>query len=179
MLARHPARLAERERVSEHEAIAHRIAVGGRPMLALEGQVSFSDPTQPGTDVLVGVALDLPLFGHLGDRLRAARAQRDVARARLAATDAALAGALVAARRRWEAAQDQLAGLERDVLPAQDRAARLAADAYREGARDLATAQQADRDLAAVRLEVALARIAAAERWVDVQVAAGQEPGAP
>ncbi|MEO7729995.1 MAG: hypothetical protein ABIY55_03415, partial [Kofleriaceae bacterium] len=75
-------------------------------------------------------------------------------------------------------ARDQSAGLEREVLPVQERAAGLAAQAYREGARDLATAQQAQRDLSAVRFEIAAARIAAAQRWVELQVAAGQEPGA-
>ena len=177
-LAAHPARSAAWRKVGEGEATEHRIAVDRRPGIALEAQASFDDPTQPGTDVLVGVVLDLPLFAHVGDRLRAAHAQTQAERARLGATEAQLAGALVAAFRRWEAARDQFAGLEREVLPVQERAASLAARAYREGARDLSTAQQAERDLSAVRFEIAVARIAAAQRWVEVQVAAGREPGA-
>jgi outer membrane protein TolC len=177
-LAAHPARTAAWRKVGEGEAAEHRISVDRRPGIALEAQASFDDPTQPGTDVLIGVALDLPVFAHVGDRLRAAHAQTQAERARLAATEAQLSGALVAAFRRWEAARDQSAGLEREVLPVQERAASLAAQAYREGARDLATAQQAERDLAAVRFEIAAARIAAAQRWIEVQAAAGQEPGA-
>jgi outer membrane protein TolC len=176
-LARHPVRTAGLRRIGEGAAAERRIGAERWPGLALEAQASFDDPTQPGTDLLIGVALDLPVFGRIGDRLRAAHAQTEVARAELAATEAQIAGALVAAFRRWEAARDQLAGLERDVLPVQIRAAQLAAQAYREGARDLATAQQAERDLAAVRFEVSAARIAAAQRWVEVQLASGQEPG--
>ena len=177
-LAAHPARTAAWRKVGEGEATERRIAVDRRPGLALEAQASFDDPTQPGTDVLVGLAFDVPVFARVGDRLRAAHAQTQAERARLGATEAQLSGALVAAFRRWEAARDQSAGLEREVLPVQERASSLAAQAYREGARDLSTAQQADRDLASVRLEIAAARIAAAQRWIELQVAAGQEPGA-
>ena len=115
-------------------------------------QGSFSDPTEPRTDVLVGLSLDLPVFAHVGDQLRAARAQTSAERARLAADDARARGR--AGGRRIGGGRRRPSGspaLERDVLPAQERAASLAEQAYREGARDLASALQAERDRAAVR----------------------------
>jgi outer membrane protein TolC len=51
--------------------------------------------------------------------------------------------------------------------------------AYREGARDLSTALLAARDLTELRAELASARIAAAEAWVDLQLARGKAPDAP
>jgi outer membrane protein TolC len=49
----------------------------------------------------------------------------------------------------------------------------LSATAYREGARDLAFALQAERDLAAVRAERNAARADAAAAFADLQVAVG------
>jgi outer membrane protein TolC len=177
-LAAHPERRVALQRIAEGEATEANVGVQRRPALALELQGSFSDPTQPGTDVLVGLSLELPVFSRIGDQLRAARAQTSAERARLSADEARLLGELVAAYRRWEAATERLTGLERDVLPAQDRAATLASQAYREGARDLASALQAERDRTAVRSEIANARIDAATAWIELQLAAGGDAGA-
>ncbi len=173
-LARHPERAAALARVAEGEATEHRIAVAYRPGLAAEVTGSFGDPTLTGTDVFAGLAIEVPLFGHLGDQARAAARDTGAARARLAAIDGELAGMLVAAYQRWQEAGEHVASLERDVLPAQRRAAQLAQQAYREGARDLSTALQAARDLAAVDAELANARIDAAQAWVELELAAGK-----
>jgi outer membrane protein TolC len=176
-LARHPAHVAGAGRLQAAEASVADTRVLRRPGLAIETQVSVDDPTTPGTDVLVGVSLDLPVFARIGARVRAEQARAAAARTRLAETDARLDAAIVGAYERWQAAIETLGSLERDILPAQERASTLSAQAYREGARDLATALQASRDLAAVRAEVAAARTEAADAWLDVQNASGADLG--
>lgn len=178
-LASHPERAVALRRIDEGEAAEHAASVLRRPGLALTVQGSFLDPTEPRTDVLVGVAIELPVFSHVGDQVRAARAQTSAERARLAADDARLAGELVAAYHRWQAATETLAGLETDVQPAQDRAAELGRKAYQEGARDLASALLSERDRTEVAREIAGARVDAAAAWIELQVAAGEPAGAP
>jgi outer membrane protein, heavy metal efflux system len=176
-LIEHPERAVALARVGAADATVARIRTLYRPTLALEAQVSFQDPTTPGTDVLGGLVIDVPVFSHVGDQVRAASASTAAERARLAAAEAELAGALVAAYRRWQAAGETVAALERDVVPPQEHAADLAAQAYREGSRDLATALTAQRDLAAVRADLAASRGELAAAWIELEVAAGQEPG--
>ncbi len=177
-LAEHPERAAALSRIAAAEATRAHVATARIPSLALTLQGSFRDPTTPGVDVLAGVTLDLPVFAHVGDQVRAADAGTAVERARLATAEAMLAGDLVAAYRRWQAAGETAAALAKDVVPAQERATQLAEQAYKEGARDLGTALQAERDLAAVRADLATARADLAVAWIELQVAAGVEPGA-
>ncbi|MEO8552948.1 MAG: TolC family protein, partial [Kofleriaceae bacterium] len=176
-LSLHPERAAALARIGEAEAVEHRISVAYRPVLAAEVSASFNDPTMTMDpfDVYAGLALDLPLFGHLGDHATAARHDTAAARARLAAVERALGAALVAAVERWQAARERMTGLETEVVPAQQKAARLAAQAFREGARDLATALQAARDQAAVDAELANARIDTAQAWIELALAAGKD----
>jgi cobalt-zinc-cadmium efflux system outer membrane protein len=176
-LAAHPERAAALRRVTAAEAAVAQVRAQGWPSLAVEAQVSAFDPTTPGTDVLVALSLDLPLFARTADRARSARATAAAQRARLVVTETQLGAGLVAAYRRWQAASEKVAALETDIVPAQERAATLSAQAYREGARDLASALQADRDLAAVRAEVIAARADLATAWADLQDAAGDAPG--
>jgi hypothetical protein len=95
--------------------------------------------------LVAGAMLPLPVFGTVG------AAQRQ------AAADAGV--------ERWRAAADTHGALERTMVPAQERAAALSAQAYREGARDLA----------AVRAEVNAARADASAAWEDLQLAAGND----
>ena len=150
------------------------------PSVSLEAEVSYDDPTNgDATDALVGLAIELPVFARIGDRVRAARATSAAQRARLAVTQTELGAGLAAAFERWRAAVETLDALEHEVVPAQERAAALSAQAYREGARDLASALQAERDLAAVRTEVNAARADAAVTWEDLQRAAGTDANDP
>lgn len=184
-LAFHPERRAAVRRVAEAQATVDQVLSQRWPLLAIEGEVSIDDPTltEPGSDNVigpdahVGIALELPLFAHVGDKARAARATEAAQRARLSATEIELAAGLEASYRRWQAADERLRALERDVVPAQERAAALSAQAYREGARDLSSALVAERDLAAVRAEVNAARADAAAAFADLQLAAGVEVG--
>ena len=175
-LARHPERAAALARVTAADAAVSQIESLRWPILSVDAEVSYDDPTnEDKTDAMIGVVLELPLFARIGDRARAARATLAAQRARLAVTDSELGGALAATYERWRAAVETLAALERDVVPAQERAAALTAQAYREGARDLASALQAERDLAAVRAEVNTARTDAASAWEDLQLAGGRD----
>ena len=174
-LAHHPEHTVASRRLAAANASVAQVRSQRLPGLALESQVSIDDPTQPGTDVLVALSLELPVFAKVGDRARSATATAAAERARLAVTEAELGAGLVAAYRRWQAATEQLAGLAKEVVPAQERAAALSAQAYREGARDLASALQADRDLTAVRAEVNAARADAAMAWAELQLAAGED----
>jgi cobalt-zinc-cadmium efflux system outer membrane protein len=176
-LADHPERAAALARVTAAEATVARVRTGRLPALSIEGQVSFHDPTTPGTDVMGGLVLELPLFSHVGDQIRASVATAAAERSRAGAAEAELAGALVAAYRRWQAAGETVAALDHDVVPAQQHAAELARQAYREGSRDLATALTAERDLAGVRADLVAARGDLATAWIELQIAAGEEPG--
>jgi outer membrane protein len=183
----HPEHVTAARRVDAAAAEADAIAVQWYPLVALEGSVSIDDPSldQVGmnsslwqrTDASVGIAFELPLFAHIGDKQDAARATEAAQRARLVAVDTDLGAALQASYERWRAANDRLRALEGDVAPAQEKAAKLSAQAYREGARDLASALQAARDLAAVHAEINAARAEAAVALADLQLAAGQEVG--
>jgi outer membrane protein TolC len=175
-LARHPERAAALARVTAADAAVSQIESLRWPILSVDAEVSYDDPTnEDKTDAMIGVVLELPLFARIGDRARAARATLAAQRARLTVTDSELGGALAATYERWRAAVETLTALERDVVPAQERAAALTAQAYREGARDLASALQAERDLAAVRAEVNTARADAASAWEDLQLAGGRD----
>jgi outer membrane protein, heavy metal efflux system len=178
LLARHPERTAALARVSAADAAMAQVRSLAWPGLSLEAEVSYDDPTNENkTDAMLGVVVELPLFARIGDRVRAARATLAAQRARLVVTETELGAGLAAAYEHWRAAVDTLGALERDVVPAQERAAALTAQAYREGARDLASALQAERDLAAVRAEVNTARADAAAAWEDLQLAAGRDAG--
>jgi outer membrane protein TolC len=181
-LAAHPERAAAARRIGVAEASLDRVRVDRWPVLALEGELDVDDVSiteghtvWDRTDARIGVSLELPVFARIGARAQAAQASAQAQRARLAALDAELGGRLVAAYRRWEAATERLAGLERDVIPALDKAAGLSMQAYREGARDLSSALVAARDLAAVRAEVNDARATAAIAFADLTQAAGED----
>jgi cobalt-zinc-cadmium efflux system outer membrane protein len=174
-LAKHPEAELARARIAEAHATVARTRKQRAPGVALEVQSSAFDPTQPGVDVLAALTLDLPVFAHVGDQVRGARATESAEQARAAATTAELDGELVAAFRRWQAASVTAESLEKTVLPAQERATQLAHQAYREGARDLSTALQADRDLASTRADLSAARGELAAAWIELELAAGED----
>lgn len=177
-LAAHPERAVVLDRIAAADANVEETRTARFPSLAVEGEVLVDDPTNNHqTDVMVGVSLELPIFAHVGDRVRAARALEDAERARLAVTETALGATLVASYKTWQAATERLNAIEHDVLPATEKAAALSSQAYREGARDLAFALQAERDLAAVRAERVAALADAAAAYAELQIAAGDEVG--
>jgi cobalt-zinc-cadmium efflux system outer membrane protein len=182
----HPERAASERRIAATEANLDQLHAARWPGLAIEGEVDYDDPTitegrtaLDRTDARIGISLDLPVFARIGDRIRAGEATALAQRARLAALDGELAGHLAAVHARWRAAVERLTALEREVLPASDQAARLSMQAYREGARDLASALVAERDLAAVRAELNDARAEAAIAFAELRLAAGEDVHGP
>jgi outer membrane protein TolC len=185
-LAMHPVRVAAEKRVVAADATLDAVLVLRRPGIALAGEVDYDDRSitegrtaLDRTDARIGIALELPVFAKIGDRARAARATAMAERMRLSTTEAELGGHLVAAYQRWQAATERLASLQRDVIPAQEKAATLSMQAYREGARDLSSAVLAQRDLASARAELNDARAAAALAYADLALAAGEDVHAP
>jgi outer membrane protein TolC len=181
-LAMHPERAAAQRRVSAAEATVDEVLVARRPGLALQGELDYDDRTitegataWDRSDARIGVAFELPIFARIGDRARAARATEAAERTRLAALEAELSGRAVAAYARWQAATEKLAAMERDVIPAQEKAATLSMQAYREGARDLSSAVLAERDLATARAELNDARADAALAYAELAVAVGED----
>lgn len=173
----HPLRTVGQRHVTAADAELEQVKAQGRPGLAVEAQISAADPTTSGIDALVAVSVELPMFAHTRDRARAARASASAERARLVVTETELGAGLLAAYHRWQGASETVAALDGTIVPAQVRAAELSAQAYREGQRDLASALQADRDLAAVRAEQLAARADLAAAWVELQDASGGDPG--
>jgi len=183
-LLAHPEHVLAKDRVTAAEANVREVLSERWPHVAVEAELLYDDRSMTEgstawqrTDAAVGVTLELPIFARVGDKARAARAQEAAEKARLVAIDAELAAGLFATYRRWQAATEKLDALVRDVLPAQERAAALSAQAFREGARDLASALQAQRDLAAVNAELNAARANAAAAFADLQLATGDEVG--
>ncbi|MDB4955372.1 MAG: rane protein [Myxococcales bacterium] len=183
-LVTHPDREAAERRVIAADAIIDQTLVERWPGLAVEGEILYDDRSFTGTawdrtDTHFGIVLDLPVFARIGDRTRAARARAAAEQARFRVTEIELGSGLLATYRRWQAASERLESLVRDVLPATERAAALSAQAYREGARDLSSALVAERDLAALRAEINDARANAAVAFADLQLAVGEDVGAP
>ena len=181
-LSEHPERVAARGRVTVAEANVDLILKSRWPTIAIEGQVAFHDPTLTdpttnqllGPDASIGLALDLPIFARIGARAKSARVSVAAQRDRLAATESRLAGALVAAFERWDAATSQLQALSTEVLPLQQKASAQLEQAYREGTKDLSVVILAERDLAGVRAEVNAARADAAVAYAELELAAGE-----
>jgi cobalt-zinc-cadmium efflux system outer membrane protein len=177
-LAAHPEHARAQHAIAVTEAHAHEARISRFPTLAVEGAVAVDDPETPGTDVMLGLSLDLPIFSRASDRIRAATASRDAERARMKALDAQLAANLTAAERRWEAAKETENQLSAVIVPAQENVAKLALTAYQEGARDLETAIIAARDLASARAELVTARAELASAWVQLLDASGRDAAA-
>jgi outer membrane protein TolC len=141
-----------------------RVHLAGRlrwPGLALEGGADINDPTLPGTDAWIGVALTIPLSG--GSALAAAQGERsrqslrlELARRRAAAAAQSAWSAARTARLRYEA-------LDGQALPAAREGAELARLAYREGRSDLFRLLDAERTLSEVERD----RIDAYRSWAE------------
>jgi cobalt-zinc-cadmium efflux system outer membrane protein len=129
------------------------------------------DPSLTSSSVLptIGISLPLPLFNQNGAAVMAAEAQRDRARAMLAAARIDILSALSRARRAQQVATARAARSEKLVEGA-NRVAALSVLAYREGAAGLASVLEAQRtarealqnhvdDVAAARNAAGLVRL--------------------
>jgi outer membrane protein TolC len=146
------------------------------PRLSFDIEADVDDPTLPGTDVKIGLGVELPLFGHTGAAQRAAEASRRAASEERQAALGDLGAGLVAAYRRCEAAIERARALGDEVVPAQRELARLAREAYQEGEVGLYGALEADRSLAETELELIEARADAAMLRAELDWAMGVAP---
>jgi outer membrane protein TolC len=116
------------------------------PTTSLEAGADWNDPTQPGTDALLGLGITFPMRGRAArdaaqaDRDRAA-ALLELARRRVDADVETAWSAVAAARARFQAMEDA-------VRPAAAESAELTRIAYREGKLDLFRLLDAERVLA-------------------------------
>ena len=129
------------------------------------------DPSLDNSSVLptIGISLPLPLFNQNGAAVMAAEAQRDRARAMLAAARIDLLSALARARRAASVASAR-ATRSQQLVDGANRVATLSVLAYREGAAALPSVLEAQRtarealqnyvdDLAAARNAAGLVRL--------------------
>ena len=117
-----------------------------RPTTSLEAGADWNDPTQPGTDAILGLAFIFPTRANAA--LAAANAERDraaalvdLARRRLDADLESAWSAATAARLRYET-------IDRIAQPAASEAAELTRIGYQEGKLDLFRLLDAERALA-------------------------------
>lgn len=105
---------------------------------ALEAQFGASalDPTQPGTDVTVGLALELPIFDRRVGHVARAGAEVELQRLALEAATVALRSELHDAWRRAQGAREALATYDADVLPALAEAEQMTTDGFALGRLD-------------------------------------------
>jgi cobalt-zinc-cadmium efflux system outer membrane protein len=137
---------AQRDLQSADQALAleHRSVWSG---LALQAGVENHDPTgaEPGLLPTFGVSVPLPLFNQAQGTIAVAQAERDRARAELAAAERESV-ALIAKSRRDLATSSLRASRDRQLVEAANRVARRSLQAYAEGAYPLTTALEAQRN---------------------------------
>jgi cobalt-zinc-cadmium efflux system outer membrane protein len=145
------------------------------PTVTPELTVNQGDPTLPGTDVIVGLSLDLPVLSLRAGATARARAERALAETATSADRRRLLSELLDACRRMEGAGVKLRALREHVLPAMEEARDMTEEGYRSGRVDLVRLLEAQRAL----LESRLAETEAAAFWsravADVENAAGAD----
>lgn len=170
----HPALAAVDAQVAAARA---RVVAASRdqwPQLSLGTELEAFDPTLPGgPELRTMLNLDLPLFGRRSAARDTAEAERTAAQADRASLLSRERGTLVAAYRRYQAAQLQARNFARDVVPAAEDAARLSEVAYQGGQGGLVSVLDAERALADIKREWVDARLTAATALADLQLATG------
>lgn len=151
------------------------------PQLSPQVTVNALDPSYPGADVIVGLALDLPVLNLRGGAIARAAASQRLAEATTSADQRALEAAVLDARRRTEAARSTLLALRTEVLPAMEEVKAMTDEGYQSGRLDLVRVIEAQRALLDSRLAEAAARAAWVRAAADLERAAGVdlEGGAP
>lgn len=146
------------------------------PRLALDVEAAIGDPTLPATDYRIGIAAEIPLFGHGTAAVHAAEARLATAEVERTTATAKVGAALARARARFAAATALSTSLAGEVLPAQLEAADLSRAAYREGQTGLVVMLEAERALADAEAEAIDARADAALAYVELAWASGAPP---
>jgi len=137
--------VAEAELRSAEARVALR-ARERRPTTSLEAGADWNDPTQPGTDALLGLGITFPTRGRAA--LDAASADRDAAQARLDLARRRVEADLESAWSAVAAARQRFEVIDTTARPAAAEAAELTRIAYGEGQLDLFRLLDAERALA-------------------------------
>jgi cobalt-zinc-cadmium efflux system outer membrane protein len=180
LLAGLPARLGDHPLVrrdrAEMGASEARIEAEQRqrwPILSPLIGLSTLDPTLPGTDVIFGLSLELPLLNQRQGEIARARAERALAQTAAQSGERRLRGELRDAFLRSEAAGTELRALHEQVLPAIQEAKTMTDEGYRDGYVDLLRVLDAQRAL----LDSQIAETSALAAWVralaDLEKAGG------
>jgi cobalt-zinc-cadmium efflux system outer membrane protein len=143
-----------------------------RPSTSLEAGADWNDPTQPGTDALLGLGITFPTHGRA--ELNAATAERDRANARLDLARRRVEADLTSAFAAAAAARQRFQVLDETARPAAAEAAELTRVAYDEGKLDLFRLLDAERALADVERDHADAYLAWGVAYADLERLAPQ-----
>jgi cobalt-zinc-cadmium efflux system outer membrane protein len=145
------------------------------PLLTPQLTVNHADPTLPGTDIIVGISVELPVLSLRRGAIARAEAQRTLADANAQADARWLQADLLDAYRRTQVARLRLRALRDQVLPAMEEARNMTEEGYRSGRIDLIRLLEAQRAL----LDSRLAEAEAAASWnravADLERAAGAD----
>jgi cobalt-zinc-cadmium efflux system outer membrane protein len=145
------------------------------PLLTPQLTVNHGDPTLPGTDVIVGLSVELPVLSLRRGAIARAQAQRTLVDANAQADARRLQADLLDAYRRTQVAHLRLHALREQVLPAMEEARNMTEEGYRSGRIDLIRLLEAQRAL----LDSRLAEAEAAASWnramADLEKAAGAD----
>jgi cobalt-zinc-cadmium efflux system outer membrane protein len=157
------------------EARVSRLARERRPSTSLEAGADWNDPTQPGTDALLGLEITFPTRGRAAQS--AAEADRDAANARLELARRRVEADLASAWSAAAAARGRFEVVDRSARPAAAEAAELTRVAYAEGKLDLFRLLDAEQALADAERDRADAYLAWGVAYADLERLAPQ--GAP
>lgn len=129
------------------------------PVTSVEAGADWNDPTQPGTDALLGLSITFPTRGRAA--VDAATAERDRASAEVELARRRVESDLDAARASADAARLKFEAVDGLALPAAKEAAELTRIAYAEGTLDVFRLLDAERALAEIERD----RADAYEDW--------------
>ena len=164
----HPLIHAQNARIAVEGARTLVATASQWPRLAVEAEAAWFSPSAPSNDLRLGIVVELPFWGHSSEAAQTARALKHVAQLEAVVTANAFDSATVAAYRRFEAAREQAATLQNEVVPAAREAATLARAAYTEGSGGLIAVLEAERSLQEIESTATDARLDAAQAQVDV-----------
>ncbi|MFO0746101.1 MAG: TolC family protein [Myxococcota bacterium] len=172
-LAGHPA--LARDAGAEAAARAHEAAERRQRWPLVEAQVTVNqfDPSFSGAELVVGLALELPVFDRRDGPIARARAEEARASASAALDAERLDAEATAAWREAETARRRLAALARDVLPAAREVAAMTREGFASGRLDLLRVLEADQAVRQAQADELEARAAWARALAALEHAVG------
>jgi len=180
--ASHPVLLRDQSAAAAADAHVRNQERQRWPLLVPQVALNQFDPTLSGPDLIVGVAIEVPLLYQRGGEIGRARAEQAIARKQLEWDSLRLGSDLVDASRRAEGADAKLRALKEQVLPAVQEAASLTEEGYSDGRMDLVRVLEAQRALLDARTSEVGAVAARARAIADMERSAGLDltgvPGA-